>query len=117
MEMGESFGTDDTEGSYGVQTYMVRRETGGLEQVRRLVTGDELPTDHWAPGLLALYTELGMTAAASRLLGWLLDQQLPRYERPRSGPGSSPFSSRPPWRWRTPTRPAGCAGRCWSTPV
>jgi DNA-binding CsgD family transcriptional regulator len=91
MEMGESFGTDDTEGPYGVQTYMVRRETGRLEQVRRLVTGAELPTDHWAPGLLALYTELGMTAAASRLLGWLLDQQLPRYERSAQWPGVLAF--------------------------
>jgi DNA-binding CsgD family transcriptional regulator len=91
MEMGQSFGTDDTDGPYGVQAYMIRRETGGLEQVRRLVTGDELPTDHWAPGLLALYTELGMTAAASRLLGWLLDQQLPRYERAAQWPGVLAF--------------------------
>jgi DNA-binding CsgD family transcriptional regulator len=91
MEMGESFGTDDTEGPYGVQSYMVRREDGGLEQVRRLVTGDELPTDHWAPGLLALYTELGMTAAASRLLNWLLEQQLPRYERSAQWPGVLAF--------------------------
>ena len=91
MEMGESFGTDDTEGPYGVQTYMVRREAGLLEQVRPLVTGNELPTDHWAPGLLALYTELGMTTAASRLLGWLLDQQLPRYERTAQWPGVLAF--------------------------
>jgi DNA-binding CsgD family transcriptional regulator/tetratricopeptide (TPR) repeat protein len=91
MEMGESFGTDDTEGPYAVQTYMLRRETCGLEQVRRLITGDELPTDHWAPGLLALYTELGMTAAASRLLGWLLDQQLARYEPTAQWPGVLAF--------------------------
>jgi DNA-binding CsgD family transcriptional regulator len=91
MEMGESFGTDDTEGPYGVQTYMVRRESGGLEQVRRLITGHELPTDHYAPGLLALYTELGMSAPASRLLGWLLDQQLARYERSAQWPGVLAF--------------------------
>jgi DNA-binding CsgD family transcriptional regulator/tetratricopeptide (TPR) repeat protein len=91
MEMGESFGTDDTEGPYGVQSYMVRRETGRLEVVRRLVTGDELPTDHWAPGLLALYTELGMTVPASRLLGWLLDQQLHRYEGTAQWPGVLAF--------------------------
>jgi DNA-binding CsgD family transcriptional regulator len=91
VEMGESFGTDDTEGPYAVQTYMLRRETGGLEQVRRLITGDELPTDHWAPGLLALYTELGMTAAASRLLGWLLDQQMARYEPTAQWPGVLAF--------------------------
>ena len=91
MEMGQSFGTDDTEGPYGVQTYMLRREAGSLEQVRGLVTGDELPTDHWAPGLLALYTELDMTAPAARLLGWLLDQQLPRYERSAQWPGVLAF--------------------------
>jgi DNA-binding CsgD family transcriptional regulator len=91
MELGESFGTDDTEGSYGGQAYMVRRENGALEQVRRLVTGDERPTDQWAPGLLALYTELGMTAAAARLLGWLLDRQLPRYERSAQWPGVLAF--------------------------
>jgi DNA-binding CsgD family transcriptional regulator len=70
---------------------MLRREAGGLEQVRRLITGDELPTDHWAPGLLALYTELGMTAAASRLLGWLLDQQLTRYQPTAQWPGVLAF--------------------------
>ena len=91
MEMGESFGTDDTEGTYGVQAYMVRRETGELEQVRRLVTGDEVPAEHWAPGLLALYTELGLTAPASRLLGWLLDHQLPRYEHSAQWPGVLAF--------------------------
>jgi DNA-binding CsgD family transcriptional regulator len=91
MEMGESFGTDDTEGPYGVQTYMVRRETGRLEQARRIVTGDELPSDHWAPGLLALYTELGLTEPASRLLRWLLDQQLPRYQGSAQWPGVLAF--------------------------
>jgi DNA-binding CsgD family transcriptional regulator len=91
VELGESFGTDDTEGPYAVQTFMLRRETGGLEQVRGLITGDELPTDHWAPGLLALYTELGMTAPASRLLGWLLDQQLARYEPSAQWPGVLAF--------------------------
>ena len=91
LEMGESFGTDDTEGPHAVQTYMLRRETGQLGKVRGLITGHELPTDHWAPGLLALYTELGMTEAASRLLGWLLDSQLPRYEWTSQWPGVLAF--------------------------
>lgn len=80
LEMGDSFGTDDTEGSYGVQTFMVRRETGDVEKVRHLVTGDERPGEHWAPGLLALYTELGMTRPAARLMRWLLDGDLQPYE-------------------------------------
>jgi hypothetical protein len=78
LELGESFGTDDTEGPCSVQTYMVRRETGALEQIRPLITGQERPTEHRAPGLLALYTELQLDQATARLLRWLLDQELPR---------------------------------------
>jgi DNA-binding CsgD family transcriptional regulator len=91
LELGETFGTDGTEGSYGVQVFMVRRETGALEQVRPLLTGEERPTEHWAPGLLALYTELRMRAPASRLLGWLLEHQLPRYEGSAQWPGVLAF--------------------------
>ncbi|MGY1822180.1 helix-turn-helix transcriptional regulator [Geodermatophilus sp. SYSU D00079] len=80
LELGESFGTDDTEGSSAVQTFMLRRETGALEAVRPLMTGDEAPEEHWAPGLLALYTELGLDDAAHRLVRWLLDGRLERYE-------------------------------------
>jgi DNA-binding CsgD family transcriptional regulator/tetratricopeptide (TPR) repeat protein len=87
MELGESFGTDDTEGPYGVQMFMVRRETGSIDQVRPLITGDESPADHWAPGLLAIYTELGMTTSASRLLRWLMDDRLGGYEGTAQWPG------------------------------
>lgn len=65
---------DDTEGLFGVQMFMVRRETGQLEQVRALITGEEDPEDHWAPGLLALYTELGMAEPAAALLRTLVDR-------------------------------------------
>jgi DNA-binding CsgD family transcriptional regulator len=80
LARGESFGTDNTEGSSAVQTFMVRRETGALDAVRELVTGDEPPEGHWAPGLLALYTELRLDRAAHRVLHWLLDGGLERYE-------------------------------------
>ncbi len=76
LELGSAFGSDDTEGSCAVQTFMVRRETGALEQVRPLITGAEDPTGYWTPGLLALYTELGLDRPAARLLHWLLDGQL-----------------------------------------
>lgn len=79
LELGESFGTDDTEGSYAVQTYMVRRETGGVAAVRPMVSGEESPEEHWAPGLLALYTELRHDRPAARVLAWLLDGRLSRY--------------------------------------
>jgi DNA-binding CsgD family transcriptional regulator len=71
---GVSFGDDDTEGPYGVQMYMVQREAGSLDAVRPLITGDESPTQQWAPGLLALYTELGLAQPAQRLLHWLLER-------------------------------------------
>jgi DNA-binding CsgD family transcriptional regulator/tetratricopeptide (TPR) repeat protein len=91
LELGETFGTDGTEGSYGVQVFMVRREMGVLDQIRPLITGEERPTDHWAPGLLALYTELGLRKPAAQLLGWLLEHQLPRYEGSAQWPGVLAF--------------------------
>lgn len=87
LDLGETFGTDDTEGPYGVQAFMVRRETGGLERVRSLVTGDEDPATHWAPGLLALYTGLGFARPSARLLAWLLDGELPRHRTSSLWPG------------------------------
>jgi len=91
LELGESFGTDDTEGPYGVQMYMIQRETGGLEPVRSVIKGDERLGDFWAPGLLALYTELGLVESSSRLLHWLLDEQLHRYEHSAQWPGVLAF--------------------------
>ncbi len=63
-----------TEGSWGVQQFMLQRVTGGLERVRALVTGDESFHDHWLPGLLALYTELEMLEPAARVLTHLRDR-------------------------------------------
>ena len=63
-----------TEGSWGVQQFMLRRVTGGLDQVRSLITGDETLDDHWLPGLLALYTELELWEPAARLLTHLCDR-------------------------------------------
>ena len=71
LELGRSFGPDDTEGPYGLQMFMVRRETGALEATRPLVQA--APAEGtWEPGLLALYTELGLTEAARSLLSRLL---------------------------------------------
>jgi DNA-binding CsgD family transcriptional regulator len=78
-DLGASFGDDDTEGPYGLQMFMVQRETGALDRVRGLVTGDESSTGRWVPGLLALYTELGLEDPARRVLRELLDDDLDRY--------------------------------------
>lgn len=77
-ESGSSTGTDDTEGPYGVQMYLVQREAGRLDAVRPLITGEESPAQRWAPGLLALYTELGLERPAQRLLRWLLERYTDR---------------------------------------
>jgi DNA-binding CsgD family transcriptional regulator len=73
LEIGRSFGPDDTEGPYGLQMYMVRRETGALEAVRPLVEAARQAQPAWEPGLLALYTELGLTGQARSLLRRLLE--------------------------------------------
>jgi DNA-binding CsgD family transcriptional regulator len=74
LELGRSFGPDDTEGPYGLQMYMTRRETGGLEQVRPLLGAIRQSSGVWEPGLLALYTELGLADDARDLLWQLLDR-------------------------------------------
>ncbi len=72
-DLGYTFGSDDTEGPYGIQMFMLRRETGQLDQVKPLIPRDPTDSDAWRPGLLAMYTELGMDEAARRLLWTLLD--------------------------------------------
>lgn len=72
-QLSQAFGEDDTEGSYGLRMYMIQRETGRLDSVRSLITGEEPIRGRWAPGLMALYTELGMVAAARRVLRSVLE--------------------------------------------
>jgi DNA-binding CsgD family transcriptional regulator len=74
LELGWSFGPDDTEGPYGLQMYMVRRETGALDAIRPLVDAAGQADGAWEPGLLALYTELGPADPARTLLWRLLDR-------------------------------------------
>jgi DNA-binding NarL/FixJ family response regulator len=76
LQLGDAFGVDTTDGSYGVQTFMIRRETGGLEVARRHLTGRETFAGRWVAGLLALYTELGFTEGVRRTLRHLLDGNL-----------------------------------------
>ncbi|GGC56115.1 AAA family ATPase [Hoyosella rhizosphaerae] len=63
-----------TAGSWGVQQFMLRRVTNGLEEIRSLITGEETLDDHWLPGLLAMYTELELWHPAARLLTHLCDR-------------------------------------------
>ncbi len=78
-ELSRTFGPGGgTDGAAGLQQFIVRRETGGLERARSLLTGDEEPTEHWAPGLLAMYCELELPEPTARLLTFLLDRELPQ---------------------------------------
>jgi DNA-binding CsgD family transcriptional regulator len=86
VRLGLSFGTDDTNGPFGVQSFMVRRESGQLDQVRPLITGDEDPAAFWAPGLLALYTEFGMREPMTRVMRWILDRDVLRDEKSAQWP-------------------------------
>jgi DNA-binding CsgD family transcriptional regulator len=70
VELTENVGPD---GPYGVQQFVLRREQGELEAVRGLLSDDDDFGERWVPGLLALYTELGMHDAARRALWWLLE--------------------------------------------
>ena len=55
---------------------MIHRETGRLDVARRHLTGRETFAGRWVAGLLALYTELGVTEGIRRTLRHLLDGDL-----------------------------------------
>ena len=115
LEVGRSFGPDDTEGPYGLQMYMVRRETGALEAVRPLVDVVRQAQATWEPGLLALYTELGLTGRprACYTACWRA-RTFRRLGSPGGDSGPLCLSSSPRRRSRCgmPTPRDGC-GPCW----
>lgn len=72
----ESLGDEMSEGPHGVQTFMVRRETGALGALRPYLDGQETFSGRWIPGLLALYTELGVDNGIRRALRHLVSRDL-----------------------------------------
>ncbi|MFB9318269.1 ATP-binding protein [Cryptosporangium minutisporangium] len=68
LALSGTFTGSEADGLYGVQSFVVRRETGGVEPARAFVTGRESWEEHWPPALLALYVELGLDDAARRML-------------------------------------------------
>lgn len=80
LELGSTFGAGGVDGAHGVQTFMVRRESGRLGPARAVVDGHEAPDDYWAPALMSLYVELGMAVPARRMiehvLGGISDRHL-----------------------------------------
>ncbi len=67
----DMFGDDMTAGPHGVQCYLIARETGGLDAMRVHLSGGESFEGRWIPGLLALYTELGVVGGVERALARL----------------------------------------------
>jgi DNA-binding CsgD family transcriptional regulator len=76
VRTGGLLGSDTTEGSYGVQMFMIRRETGALQRFSGFVDGSESFAGRWLPGLLALYTELDCERGMTRALNQLLSRNL-----------------------------------------
>ncbi len=76
LRTGQLLTGDETEGSYGVQMFMIRRETGDLKRFAGFVDGSETFAGRWVPGLLALYTELGCEQGMTRALNHLLNRNL-----------------------------------------
>jgi DNA-binding CsgD family transcriptional regulator len=72
----DALGDEITEGPHAVQMFMIRRETGTLGRIRSYLDGSEALDGRWVPGLLALYTELGMQAGIRRALDHLMDRDL-----------------------------------------
>ncbi|MGH2929121.1 MAG: response regulator transcription factor, partial [Solirubrobacteraceae bacterium] len=72
----DTVGDEMTEGPHSVQIFMIRRETAGIERIRPLLDGREDFAARWVPGLLALYTELGIPAGVRRGLSHLMDRGL-----------------------------------------
>ena len=76
LKQNDTFGDDVMEGPHGVQMFMLGRETGTLDRFRRYLDGRETFAGRWVPGLLALYTELGVVAGAHRALRHLVAKGL-----------------------------------------
>jgi DNA-binding CsgD family transcriptional regulator len=67
---------DDADGAWSLQSFMIRRETDGLEFARQALEAGAIPHNTWVPGLLALCTELGLAQRARDLLHRSVEQGL-----------------------------------------
>lgn len=69
---GPPYDDEIAEGPFGVQMFMLRRETGGLGRFGAFLDGHESFEGRWVPGLLALYNELGIDTGTRRALSHLI---------------------------------------------
>jgi DNA-binding CsgD family transcriptional regulator len=76
VKQSDTFGEEMTAGPHGVQMYMLSRETGTLDRFRPYIDGHETFARRWVPGLLGLYTELGVETGVRRALRHLMSKEL-----------------------------------------
>ncbi len=76
LKHNDTLGDEMTEGPYGVQMYMLSRENGTLGRFRPYLDGRETFARRWVPGLLGLYTELGIETGVHRALRRLMGRNL-----------------------------------------
>ena len=107
LRMEDAQGPVDFVERLSLQTFVIKRESETLRQVSGLITGQESLAQHWAPGLLALYTELGLRQGAARVLAAVLDGDLGPYEKSSTWPATLTFLADAVW-W---LRDAGAAAR------
>ncbi len=75
FSFGHAWGQVD--GPLSLPTFILRRETSGLEFTRRLLESGQVPGHLWGPGLVALYCEVGMAERGRATLRRTLTEDLP----------------------------------------
>jgi len=76
LKQNDSFDEEVAEGPHAVQMFMIRRQTDALARFRPFFDGREAFARRWVPGLLALYTELGVESGIRRALQHLMNRNL-----------------------------------------
>lgn len=91
LESSLDAGYGRTDGPWTLQSFMLRRETGGLEFARVFLEGADAPVNPWRPGLVALYTELGMADRARLTLQQAVANDLGRLRSSATWPAALSF--------------------------
>lgn len=79
------------EGTWGLQQFILRRERGRLAAVRGLIDGYVQDSSTWLPGLLAMYSEFGMSDETRRILHRILGGEIERRAASASWPAVLTF--------------------------
>jgi hypothetical protein len=108
---------DDADGAWSLQSFMIRREIGGIEFARPALVAGDIPQNTWVPGLLAVCTELGLAQRARVLLHRTVEQGLPDCGTPPRGPQPCRSSPTQPSFSTTGAARTSCFPRRSSSPA